>query len=342
MADINAGVVVVTKFVSAESATFSGYIDYISRTEAVRNGNTNKYVIGDLKEAIQEYNHYMDYMDDPEKTSELFTADQDNLTLEQKNQLKDVFETAQSNNSLMWQTVISFDNRWLAENGLFDKETAMLDERKVKECARGCMNKILTKENLLDSSVWSGGIHYNTDNIHVHIATVDLNGDVTVRGNIYGDGFIPLFTSSIAGVDIIARDGTHSGSAGVAIKAVNVTVNDGFIHGGSSWDAGCNSGDAIVASGNVTAIGTIKQLSQAEFHTTLIQSGNDGAVVGVPVRFTEDASAPQRTLFAKGAELLGCDRAKTNNSAGFNGAAAPYTFYMQEKDVAVIDGCRIG
>lgn len=37
----------------------------------------------------------------------------------EKKELKRVFEKAQENDSLMWQTVISFDNRWLEENGLY-------------------------------------------------------------------------------------------------------------------------------------------------------------------------------------------------------------------------------
>ena len=31
---------------------------------------------------------------------------------------------------------------------------------------------MLEKENL-QNSVWSGAIHYNTDNIHIHVATVE-------------------------------------------------------------------------------------------------------------------------------------------------------------------------
>ena len=33
--------------------------------------------------------------------------------MEEKTKLKDIFKQAQSKDSLMWQTVISFDNKWL-------------------------------------------------------------------------------------------------------------------------------------------------------------------------------------------------------------------------------------
>lgn len=61
-------------------------------------------------------------MDDTEKSTGLFTAGVSNLSVAQKSQLKEVFKTAQDNDSLMWQTVISFDNRWLEMNGLYDSK----------------------------------------------------------------------------------------------------------------------------------------------------------------------------------------------------------------------------
>ena len=72
----------------------------------------------------------------------------------------------------MWQTVISFDNRWLEKNGLYDSETQILDEQSIKSIARNAVNKMLESEGL-EHAVWSGAIHYNTDNIHVHIAAVE-------------------------------------------------------------------------------------------------------------------------------------------------------------------------
>ena len=106
MDKIKAGVVVVTKFCRAGSSVFASYINYIDRKEAVRTENDYKY------------NLYQDYMSNPEKTTGLFTEFSDLKTDAEKKELKRVFEKAQENDSLMWQTVISFDNRWLEENGL--------------------------------------------------------------------------------------------------------------------------------------------------------------------------------------------------------------------------------
>lgn len=158
--NIKAGVVCVTRFAGASSGAFGSYIDYIDRSEAIRNG------------MFSEYSLYNDYMDNPEKTTGLFTKNKMKLTKDDKKELKDIFKIAQENESLMWQTVISFDNRWLEEHGLYDSKRNFLDERKIKEVTTGAVNKMLQNEGL-ENAIWSAAIHYNTDNVHVHIATVE-------------------------------------------------------------------------------------------------------------------------------------------------------------------------
>lgn len=154
------GVVVVTKFCRPKSQPFNTYVDYINRDEAVRSEKEN------------EFNLYTDYMGNSEKTTGLFTKQKDVLSNEEKEVLKKGFELAQKNGSLMWQTVISFDNHWLDENGIYDCQSKKLDEKKLKEVTRNAVNKMLEKENL-ENGLWSAAIHYNTDNIHVHVATVE-------------------------------------------------------------------------------------------------------------------------------------------------------------------------
>lgn len=188
---INAGVVVVTRFCNPMSNTFGTYIDYIDRTEAKRNEALSAYNLYNDYNPYNDYSSYNDYMSNPDKTNALspeerisnqmrnpkkttglFTRNKMELNREEKQQLKNVFNQARHNGSLMWQTVISFDNRWLAEHGLYDSEKKIIDERKIKEIATGGIEKMLKNEGL-ENSVWSAAIHYNTDNIHIHIATVE-------------------------------------------------------------------------------------------------------------------------------------------------------------------------
>ena len=160
MDKIKAGVVVVTKFCRAGSSVFASYVNYIDRKEAVRTENDCKY------------NLYQGYMSNPEKTTGLFTEFSDLKTDAEKKELKRVFEKAQENDSLMWQTVISFDNRWLEENGLYQSKDRVLDEERLKGITRSAVRKMLEKEGL-QNAVWSAAVHYNTDNIHIHIASVE-------------------------------------------------------------------------------------------------------------------------------------------------------------------------
>ncbi|MBS6503357.1 MAG: hypothetical protein KH415_17350 [Clostridium sp.] len=162
-------VVFVSRFVQASDRVFSSYIDYIDRDEATR------------AYKFDEFSLYNDYMDNPEKLGSIFTSDKDYLTEKEKSNLKDKFRLAQKNKSLMWQDVFSFDNDWLIEHGYYDSETHVLDEEKIRGAVRRCMNNHLDKCNM-DTAIWSASFHYNTDNIHVHIATVELTDNPRKRG----------------------------------------------------------------------------------------------------------------------------------------------------------------
>lgn len=172
MGEIAAGVVAVNTFCKADSKYFAGYIGYMDRDEAIR------------KEHIKEFDlftGYMGYMgnhrktlveEEPEKISGLFTANSDLSEGKEIQELKEVYKKAQDKGSMMWQTVLSFDNEWLSQMGIYDKETGVLDEKRFKQAVRRSIITLQEKE-ALQNSVWSGAIHYNTDNIHVHIAMVE-------------------------------------------------------------------------------------------------------------------------------------------------------------------------
>ena len=160
MGEIKAGVIFKSRFCSPTKKTFGDYINYIDRDEAVRNDNLSKFSL------------YNDYMGNSEKTTGLFTENKDFLSQNEKKELKDIFKTAQENESVMWQHVISFDNRWLLQNGLINRKYDCVNERKLKEITRISMQQLQKSENL-ENAVWSAAIHLNTDNIHIHIAMVE-------------------------------------------------------------------------------------------------------------------------------------------------------------------------
>ncbi len=156
------GVINKVKFITNGSSKFKNFIDYIDRSEATRKKNFDKY------------SAYNNYMGNPEKIGSLFTKDKHSLTEKEVKKLKKDFDKAQSNGSNMWQEVFSFDNEFLEVNGLYDSENGALDEEKIQEATRRAMEELSKREGFKDLT-WSASLHYNTDNIHVHIASVEIN-----------------------------------------------------------------------------------------------------------------------------------------------------------------------
>lgn len=156
------GIVHKVKWIKSSNKKFSSYIDYVDREEAVRNYK------------FEDFSLYNDYMDNPSKSGKLFTSDKDFLNEDERQKLKKCFSKAQEKESLMWQDVFSFDNDWLVKEGLYDKKTGVLNEKKIIEAVRSSMNELIKKEGF-DSLIWSASLHYNTGNIHVHVASVEIN-----------------------------------------------------------------------------------------------------------------------------------------------------------------------
>ena len=156
-------VVFKSKFIVNTDKKFKSYIDYINRDDAIRNG------------AYQQYSLYNEYMGNPEKTTGIFTNDSNRLTQSEKDLVKEKFSLAQEKKSIMWQEVYSFDNEWLKKQGLYDPKTKFLDEDKIKNAIRKSIEFSLEKSGMKETALWSGAIHYNTDNIHIHVAICEPN-----------------------------------------------------------------------------------------------------------------------------------------------------------------------
>ncbi|GAB3043969.1 hypothetical protein GCM10027286_02970 [Virgibacillus ainsalahensis] len=165
-------VVLRSKFVIPGSNIFNDYINYIDREDAKRHIHVNQ----SSKETDDffVFHDFMDYMDDEAKQGELFTENNDQLNQDDKKILKQRFQLAQQNESPMWQDVISFDNEWLAKQSLYNSATHTVDEANMRKVVRETMATVLKSESMGNSAVWAASLHYNTDNIHVHIASTEL------------------------------------------------------------------------------------------------------------------------------------------------------------------------
>ncbi|HGD5566324.1 TPA: MobP2 family relaxase [Streptococcus agalactiae] len=181
----------------------SQYVDYTNRDEAVKidtelSLETNRQMIEGLtedemariQEAVPEtqlnFREYIDYMNrsyatenQSEEITAVFTQEADYLQKRRLNDLKNKLESAYQNGSLLWQGVISFDNAFLAEQGLYDVATGQVDQKAIKAAMRDMMPTLIQKEGLSDSAFWWGNIHLNTDNVHIHfgLSEVESNRD---------------------------------------------------------------------------------------------------------------------------------------------------------------------
>lgn len=161
ISEMKGAIVHKVRWVSPKSGKFKNYIKYIDRDEATRNYK------------FEEFSLYNDYMGNPKKSGSLFTNAKDFMNRKEIRELKNKFELAQKNKSMMWQDVFSFRNEWLIENGYLNPKTNVLDERKIRDAIRKSMSE-LTKDKGENELIWSASIHYNTKHIHIHVASVEL------------------------------------------------------------------------------------------------------------------------------------------------------------------------
>jgi len=221
---MEAGIVIVTEFVSPGSG-YSSYIDYMDndgKTPESGYGSSIDYMEYDGRATKAQYegeerrgysDYVFGYMANPAKATALFTKDQDYLTQSDKAQIKNIYDEAEKNGSIMWKTVITFDNEFLTEYGLRD------DEKLLKECTRKAMHSLLKKEGLLGSSTWCADVHVNTDNLHVHLSTVEGcpsweagKGRCRERnGELYQRGKFKLSSIKAAKSSFFAEADKHSG-----------------------------------------------------------------------------------------------------------------------------------
>lgn len=175
------------------------YVNYMNRDKAVKIDDelfleSNRQMIEGLteeevnriRESVPEsqlnFREYIDYMNrsyatevQSEEVTAIFTQDADYLQRQRLTELKQNLEAAYQNGSLLWQGVISFDNSFLAEQGLYDVATGQVDQKAIKAVMRDMMPTLIQKEGLSDSAFWWGNIHLNTDNIHIHFGLSEIH-----------------------------------------------------------------------------------------------------------------------------------------------------------------------
>lgn len=152
----------MSDFVQADyTKQFASFLDYMERDEAIYYKTFND----------PQFAEFTKYMSNSEKSDGLFDMWNDNLSDYKRDKISERYNNAQSKKGILWRHVISFDNNWLEKNGVL--QNGKLDEGELKAHVRKSMTELLKKEKLLMNTTWSASIHFNTDNIHVHVSHVE-------------------------------------------------------------------------------------------------------------------------------------------------------------------------
>lgn len=173
---------------------YAKFVDYTKRKEAVVVNDTSsdrlvegidqetaKEIAKEIQEQTLDYVGYIDYMkrnyatkNDSKKFTGIFTDKTLNASTGEAEHLKDMLVEAKENKSLLWRGVISFDNDFLARNGVYIPKSKEVDQEMIKKVVQKAMVNVIKREKLSDSAFWWGNIHLNTDNIHVHVGLSEI------------------------------------------------------------------------------------------------------------------------------------------------------------------------
>ncbi|MFT9075991.1 relaxase MobL [Ethanoligenens sp.] len=174
------GVVTVHRFVQAKNAkgSYSDYaVGYMGRPEAF---DEEKHLDDTLYHDSNPLRDVGGYMGNNEKTDGLFDANMDLLEDRDKRDYSEMFNAAQAADSCLYQTVISFDNDYLRAHGVdFSSVDGLHD---IKNMTRLAVSDLIANSHLDErNAIWTGAIHTNTDNIHVHIAIAEIEKTKSLR-----------------------------------------------------------------------------------------------------------------------------------------------------------------
>lgn len=193
------------KFENKKFKSFSGFVSYINRDEAV--DKFNDYKDGELpstdfKKMISYQNREKAVFSSDDRTA-AFNLENDSLSREQLQQFQKNVEQAEQEGSPLWRQVISFKPEFLLEQGLITlkdpskpiknfKEDVVVDQQAIRSAvshALGDKGGFFDKAGFKDNYKWIGDIHLNTDQLHIHVMGVEVGGTnrpITKNGEIKG------------------------------------------------------------------------------------------------------------------------------------------------------------
>ncbi|WP_278966165.1 MobP2 family relaxase [Lactobacillus apis] len=181
--------------VSLGNEDYGKYIGYMMRREALASKKQNQGLSEKEEAELKRVSSKTDVYELPSIKKDkilpgYFSATQKTIQLKDLDDIRKRMREAQANQSILWQDVISFDNNFLREMGVFDPTTGYLDETSMREASLKMM-AVLEKDENLNNIFWTASIHRNTDNIHIHFGIVEqansrpLKKVVDQKGNVH-------------------------------------------------------------------------------------------------------------------------------------------------------------
>ncbi|WP_368545395.1 MobP2 family relaxase [Enterococcus faecalis] len=161
---------------SIDEQDFTKYVSYMTRKYALEKKSS---LTSFEEKELKRINHSLNEFETDEITTEdtplsgVFTDKQNHIFDDDLKEISKEFSNGQKRGSIIFQDVISHDNAFLEELGLYDSKTDTLDERGLIHASRAMMKELMEKENLSDSAQWMASIHRNTKHIHIHFALVE-------------------------------------------------------------------------------------------------------------------------------------------------------------------------
>ena len=146
----------IAELVPEQTFSFKEYVEYMNRTYATKMSEEDEIT---------------------DERTPLFNETYNNAPKSEVQKIKGKLDQAYQNGSPMWKGVLSFDNDFLAKEGLYDKEKQTVNQDLLKEAVRSAMPDILGREGIQESAFWWGDIHHNTDNIHIHIGISEIESN---------------------------------------------------------------------------------------------------------------------------------------------------------------------
>lgn len=86
--------------------------------------------------------------------------------------MKQRLSKAQAKGTVHWIDIVSFDNDFLKKEGILNEETNELNQFILQQSTRKMMQTWENTEDL-KSLCWFASIHRNTDNVHIHLSSVE-------------------------------------------------------------------------------------------------------------------------------------------------------------------------